>query len=43
MLPKTVEHFIPGLCYNKELRRKIKVAIGEYDELLTLVKKRKPR
>ena len=28
---------------NKELRRKIQTAIGEYDELLTLVKKRKLR
>ena len=28
---------------NEEVRRKIKAAIGEYDELLTLVKKRKLR
>ena len=28
---------------NEEVRRKIQAAIGEYDELLTLVKKRKPR
>ena len=28
---------------NKEVRRKIQAAIGEYDELLTLVKKRKLR
>ena len=28
---------------NEEVRRKIKTAIGEYDELLTLVKKRKLR
>ena len=28
---------------NEEVRRKIQVAIGEYDELLTLVKKRKLR
>ena len=28
---------------NEEVRRKIKTAIGEYDKLLTLVKKRKPR
>ena len=27
---------------NEEVRRKIQAAIGEYDELLTLVKKRKP-
>ena len=28
---------------NEEVRRKIQAAIGEYDELLTLVKKRKQR
>ena len=28
---------------NKEVRRKIQTAFGEYDELLTLVKKRKLR
>ena len=28
---------------NKKVRRKIQAAIDEYDELLTLVKKRKPR
>ena len=28
---------------NEEVRRKIQAAIGEYDELLTLVKKRKKR
>ena len=28
-------------CTNKEVRRKIQAAIGEYDKLLTLVKKRK--
>ena len=28
---------------NEEVRRKIQIAIGEYDELLTLVKKRKLR
>ena len=28
---------------NEEVRRKIQVAIGEYDELLTLIKKRKLR
>ena len=27
---------------NEEVRRKIQAAIGEYDELLTLVKKRQP-
>ena len=26
---------------NEEVRRKIQAAIGEYDELLTLIKKRK--
>ena len=34
------------LCYhvtNEEVRRKIQAAIGEYNELLTLVKKRKLR
>ena len=28
---------------NEDVRRKIQVAIGQYDELLTLVKKRKQR
>ena len=28
---------------NEEVRRKIQAAVGEYDELLTVVKKRKPR
>ena len=28
---------------NEEIRRKIQAAIGKYDELLNLVKKRKPR
>ena len=32
-----------GHVINEEVRRKIQVAIGEYDELLTLVKKRKLR
>ena len=31
------------LVTNEEIRRKIQAAIGEYDELLTLVKKRKLR
>ena len=31
------------LVNNKEVRRNIQAAIGEYDELLTLVKKRKLR
>ena len=30
-------------CTNEEVRRKIQAAVGEYDELLTLVKKRKLR
>ena len=30
-------------AFNEEIRRKIQAAIGEYDELLTLVKKRKQR
>ena len=30
-----------GHVTNEEVRRKIQAAIGEYDELLTLVKKRK--
>ena len=37
MLTEAIEHF------NEEVRRKIKAAIGEYDELLALVKKRKLR
>ena len=41
MLPEAIEHFIQGT--NEEGRRKIQAAIGEYDELLTLVKKRKLR
>ena len=32
-----------GHVTNEEVRRKIQAAIGEYDELLTLVKKRKLR
>ena len=41
MLPEAIEHFILGPCY--QWGRKIQAAIGEYDELLTLVKKRKLR
>ena len=37
-LPMTIIHVT-----NEEVRRKIQAAIGEYDELLTLVKKRKLR
>ena len=41
---KNSEKFIHAYtCSNKEVRRKIQSAIGEYDELLTLVKKRKLR
>ena len=45
MLPKAVEHFVQGPgCHedHEEVRSKIQSAIGEY-ELLTLVKKRKLR
>ena len=38
MLPEAIEHVT-----NEEVRRKIRAAIGKYDELLTLVKKRKLR
>ena len=38
MLPRAIEHFI-----NEEFRRKIQAAIGEYNGLLTLVKKWKLR
>ena len=39
---------LPDISYknyatNEEVRRKIQTAIGEYDELLTLVKRRKLR
>ena len=36
MLPEAIEHFTIG-----EVRSKSQAAIGEYDEPLTLVKKRK--
>ena len=39
MLPNAIEHFVQGSYFNEEIRRKIKAAIGEYDELLILVKK----
>ena len=38
MLPEATEHVT-----NEEVGRKIQAAIGEYDELLTVVKKRKLR
>ena len=44
MLSEAIEHFVQGPYYtDEEVRRKIKAAIGDYDELLTLVKKRKLR
>ena len=44
MLPEAIEHFVQGSCYTSgNVHRKIQSAIGEYDELLTLVKKRKLR
>ena len=43
MQPETIEHFVQGHMTNEEVCRKIQAAIGEYDELLTLVKKRKLR
>ena len=39
---KFMYHFADHVT-NEEVRRKIQAAIGEYDELLTLVKKRKLR
>ena len=41
MLPKVTEH--PIQVTNLDVRRKAQAATGECDELLTLVKKRKPR
>ena len=43
MLPETIEHFIHGHITDEEVHRKIQAAIGEYDELLTLVNKLKLR
>ena len=44
MLPEAIEHisYMDHVTY-EEVRRKIQAAIEEYDELLTLVKKRKIR
>ena len=42
MLPKVIEHSYKDHITNEEVRRKIKAAIGEY-ELLIMVKKRKLR
>ena len=43
MIPDAIEHFVQVPYYqvlgNEQVRRKIQAAIGEYDELLTLVKK----
>ena len=41
MLPKATEHSYKDHVTNEEVRREIQAAIGEYDEILTLVKKRK--
>ena len=43
MLPKALNISYKELVTNEKVRRKIQAAIGEYDELLTLVKKRKLR
>ena len=43
MLPRAIELSYQDHVTNEEVRRKIQAAIGEYDELLTLVKKRKLR
>ena len=43
MLQEAIEHLCKDHVTNEEVRRKIQAAIGEYDELLTLVKKRKLR
>ena len=43
MLPKIIAHFIQELVTNEEVGIKIQAAIGKYDELLTMVKKRKLR
>ena len=43
MLPKIIEHSNKDHVTNVEVHRKIQAAIGEYDELLTMVKKRKLR
>ena len=43
MLLEAIEHSYKGHVTNKEVRRKTEAAIGEYDEVLTLVKKRRLR
>ena len=42
MLPEAIEHSYKDHITNEEVRREIQAAIGEYDELLILLKKRKP-
>ena len=39
MLPEPIEHLYKDYVTNEEVHRKIQAAIGEYDKLLTLVKK----
>ena len=41
MLPEAIEQFMKDHVTNEAVRREIQAAIGEYDEFLTLVKKRK--
>ena len=43
MLPEVLNISYKDHVTNEEVRRKIQAAIGEYDKLLTLVKKRKLR
>ena len=43
MLQETIEHFVEDHITMGGGRKKIKAAIEEYDEILTLVKKRKLR
>ena len=43
MLPEAIEHFVKDHVTNEKVRRKIQAAVEEYDELSTLVKKRKLR
>ena len=42
MIPEAINQFVQGIVTNEEIR-KIQAAIRKYDELLTLVKKRKLR
>ena len=43
MLPEAIDYFVSDHVTYEEVRRKIQAAIGEYVELLALVKKRKLR